>query len=191
MEPRRVRTLRRFALSTGNQNVNAAASQNAVSLAGPSLFLPVIEARQALRLIEGAAFITDGANTHFLTVLGAEMHLAVANLATTTPNLKQLRVWQPNYAGVIIGGAGIRWGFKDDEFVYGTDYLDLSIAGAQAGSYNLAMSADVSNSDAAIHAVTFVITVLVEIYQLDLDLGNGSEKLGFGGPLDYVRRPGT
>lgn len=166
--PRVRRALRRFALSTGNVNVNAAASQNAVSLGGPSLFLPVIEARQALRIIEGLASITDGTNTHFLTLLGAEMHLAVANAATSTPNLKQLRVWQPNYGSVIIGGTGVRWGFKDDEFIYGTDYLDLSIAGAQAGSYNLAMSADVTNSDAAIHAVTFVITVLVEIYQLEI-----------------------
>lgn len=144
-----------------------AASANAQSVFGPSLNLPAIDPTQALRIVSGLAAIRDAAGTHFLTMLGAQMIMAAANFSPLAQNLKQLRTWQPNYGPLLLGPIGATFGFIDDEYVFGTDYIEFigPSTGAAAGNFNLNIAADLSNSDAAPHNVTMVITVIVEIYQ--------------------------
>ena len=172
LAPERLRLLRRFSLSTGNQTVNAALSTTAQVVVGPSLVLPTLEPRQAARLIWALCGVSDAGGTHMLTAVSAALIFAAANAPLNNQNLKQLRVWQCNYSPVLLGQLGIRFGVVDDEFFYGTDYLEyLTPAGSSPGAFNLNVQADVTNASAGALPVTFVITILMEIYQLDVGVG--------------------
>jgi hypothetical protein len=164
----RKKALRRFALSTGNNVVSVPLATVATSFPGTPLLLPTIDAKQALRIISGLASVSDPNETGELTCLGASLVLEMANPPNT--GLKQLRIWQPNFSNVLMGKQGIRWGFIDDEYLYGTDYLEfLSTFGGAAGSFDVAIDADITNADAAnAHDVQFQITLLCEIYQLSV-----------------------
>jgi hypothetical protein len=169
--PQKYRIVRRFALNTGNQVFPAAASQNAVQVVGPQLTLPAITPDQALRIISGVGTIADSAQTHFLTMLGSNLMLGCAN-ASGNPIGPVVRSWQPYSAPLLLGAQGSRVAFIDDEFLYGTDYQEFVAPGAQAaGRFGLSYSADITNSDAAVHNITFSILCLVELYQLKPSVG--------------------
>ncbi len=158
--PRRL--LRRLAQTT-QANSNVAASANAAQVICAQMILPTIDPTQAFRLIRGAAKIADANQTHFLTVLGSALVLAVS-----LDNLG-INYHASNFAPVLIGATGVRFSFIDDEYVYGNDFVDLiPTVGGKPGVFNLTLMADITNSDAAIHAVAGSITVLMEVWQLEI-----------------------
>jgi hypothetical protein len=178
------RLLRRFS-SIATFTASIPLSGIGVPAIGAQVILPKIDPTQALRIIAGSALVEDASSTGKLTVLGSN-----AGLYTLTGTL--LRMYSPGMATVIVGAAGVRWGWIDDEYIFGNDYLEV-IGTDPAGQFKVVVGADVSNSDgAAAHTITEQLTLLVELYQLAIDRGQpSSDVIGAGGPLDWVRRPGT
>lgn len=155
--------VRRFA-TTATADVNAAGTSTAQLLTGPSLAFPPAPAgtampnpKQVLRTVFGAALITDLNATHFLTCLGANVQLQFGSGNTL------LRAWNPAIANVLLGPAGVQWNWQDDE-LKGTDYIELTNpTGPNSPTWTI--EADITNSDAAVHAVHFRITMLFELYE--------------------------
>ena len=100
------RVVRRFALTTGAVAVNAAANLNAGALTGPNILLPVVDPTQAIRIVSCFARVADAGATHFLTMLGARLQLALANFATQTPNQQSVRAFQPFYGPLLLVRSG-------------------------------------------------------------------------------------
>jgi len=139
-------------------------SSIALGIIGPQIVLPKLDPTQALRIIAGAALAEDAANTGKLSVLGSSCVL-------TTPLGNLCRTYAGGIAGQIVGASGIRWGWIDDEFIYGNDYLEIAAAvGDPTGQFKVVAGCDVSNSDgAAAHTITMQLSLLVEIYQTVLE----------------------
>jgi len=155
--------LRRFSQTvTGSQSI--AASAVAVGFLGTSIALPKLDPTQALRVIAGSAFFNDAASSGKLSILASS-----AILGTFTGNL--CRVYAGGIAGQIVGTNGVRWGWLDDEFIYGNDYLEICAAvGDPSGVFKINAGADVSNSDgAAAHVISSQLSLLIEIYQTVLE----------------------
>ncbi len=177
------RLVQRFSLR-GSADVNAAASQNAQQLTGPTLVLPNVTQKQAIKLIAVAGLVSDVNQTHFLTALGASIQLSAGNQDAA------LRQYAPPFGGsVLLGATGLRWGMFDDEYVLGSDYTEF-IPQTDVGNFTLVIFADVTNSDAAIHSVHFSLTALFELYQVDtpeLPIINESQALRRGTPSRLLR----
>ncbi len=121
--------------------------------------LPALDPTQALRIIAGVARFQDVSSSGKLQLLGSN-----AALYSTTGN--PLRAWAPGLANFTVGLAGITFGWIDDEFVFGTDYLEILAASDTKGSFKVIAACDVTNTDgAATHSIGIALNLLVEIYQ--------------------------
>lgn len=87
---------------------------------------------------------------------------------STRPGGALLRAWSAPVTNVLLGTIGVRFGWIDDELVYGNDYIE-SIGTDTPGAFAIFFQADISNSDgAAAHAVTIQGELLVEMYQREI-----------------------
>lgn len=155
----RVRLERRFSLKS-TADVAVAASAVAVQAIGPALVLPKFAADQALQILALAAIVADSNATGKLTSLSGAVGLVAG------ANDTGLHWFQPNYANILLGPTGLRWGTEYDELVAPTDYREI-ISAADVGDFQLWMFADMSNSDAgASHDVHMSLTALFALYQV-------------------------
>jgi hypothetical protein len=146
-------------------DVNAAATSIAQQINGPSLTLPVPNQKQALRIVEAMALFEDVNATHFLTVEGCGIFVSVAGVV--------VRAWNPQIAHVIAGPTGILQTVADPEVIAGNDYAEMF---ASLNSVTIQCAADVSNSDAAVHAFHQRLVAIVELYQIDETSGLGGRR---------------
>ena len=164
------RLLRRISLSTGivTKSIPANAVSSGSSPGG--LQLPVIDPTQGLKIVAGFAQVSDQANSQKLTVVGCVAGLWLSGSGGV--DQLNVRAYQPqsnaNVAGFFLATTGIRWSWYDPDMLHGADYKELSFVGITPGSFNLETNIDISNSDAAPHNVTFILSALVELYQLDV-----------------------
>lgn len=152
------RLIQRFTARLG-QDVNVAASANAVQVASGNIAVVPVQATQALRIVEMQAAVSDSNATHFLTCLNFIVQLMFGNFDAS------LRRWTASYGNVLLGPTGLGLHQQDDELLLGqSDYSELGLSEGM----NLVMLADMSNSDAAIHPVHFSLTAIMELYQVQV-----------------------
>ena len=76
---------------------------------------------------------------------------------------KALREYQPNYAPVLLGATGVRWGFEEDEWIFATDYREV-IPAVDFGNVQVLVLGDITNSDgASAHNLNTALTILYEM----------------------------
>lgn len=159
------RLVRRFSQTKAGTASIAISANTLNALVVSPLALPVMEPEQALRIIASETEVRDANQTHFITQVSASMELHFLNAAGGSVG-PALRVWQPNFAPTVLGGTGVKWSIEDDEYLYGTDYIEMGVVGSIPGSFGVLTQGDYSNSDGvAAHTISGVITLLVEFYQ--------------------------
>lgn len=139
-----------------SKDVSVPASANAAFIAGPFISLASPTQKQALRIVSGGALVADNGVTGFLTAQSAAVVLSC------DATLQVRRVWE-GIAPVLLGITGLNIGFRDVDYLFGSDYLE--IGGVPQVQINL--QADISNSAAAAHNAHFRLVAIVELYQVD------------------------
>jgi hypothetical protein len=152
------RLIQRFSVNVA-LDVNALATTQAQLVSLAVAPLPIPTQKQALRIVSGGAIVSDNGQTHFLTSNGA------AVILSGDPSLQIRRVWPAFYGPVLLGATGQCIPINDPEYLFGSDYAELSAGGLTQLQLNVL--ADISNSDAAAHLVHSRIVAIIELYEND------------------------